>query len=188
MWVLFWSRIRESSCIFSPDREKIMELPPSSRGQGTVHRTVPFSWVRLPYVHCEIIQATRMGGLYYLEQDTGVEPAFTAWEAVVLPIYESCVSGIIAKRIGKFNLFLSDSLDKGCFCSPSPGLWVQKEAPQPGGRRCGLVFDYSSPQRMAHWTALCQPFSSFSRFSFSMFGRKVALMAQFLRISFRPFQ
>ena len=28
----------------------------------------------------------------FLEQDTGVEPAFTAWEAVVLPIYESCVS------------------------------------------------------------------------------------------------
>ena len=25
-----------------------------------------------------------------LEQDTGIEPAFTAWEAVVLPIYESC--------------------------------------------------------------------------------------------------
>ena len=25
-----------------------------------------------------------------MEQDTGVEPAFTAWEAVVLPIYESC--------------------------------------------------------------------------------------------------
>ena len=97
---------------------------------------VPFSWVRLPHVHCEIIQATRMGGLYYLEQDTGVEPAFTAWEAVVLPIYESCVSGIIANRIGKFNLFLSDSLDKGCFCSPSPGLWVQKEAPQPVWLRC----------------------------------------------------
>ena len=27
---------------------------------------------------------------FILEQDTGVEPAFTAWEAVVLPIYESC--------------------------------------------------------------------------------------------------
>ena len=26
----------------------------------------------------------------FVEQDTGVEPAFTAWEAVVLPIYESC--------------------------------------------------------------------------------------------------
>ena len=44
----------------------------------------------------------------FLEQDTGVEPAFTAWEAVVLPIYESCVGkGIIAKQLGKFNCFLS---------------------------------------------------------------------------------
>ena len=43
-----------------------------------------------------------------MEQDTGVEPAFTAWEAVVLPIYESCVSkGIIAKGHGNFNPFLS---------------------------------------------------------------------------------
>ena len=25
-----------------------------------------------------------------VEQGTGVEPAFTAWEAVVLPIYEPC--------------------------------------------------------------------------------------------------
>ena len=31
----------------------------------------------------------------FLEQDTGVEPAFTAWEAVVLPIYESCVVGVL---------------------------------------------------------------------------------------------
>ena len=29
-------------------------------------------------------------GAFYLEQGTGVEPAFTAWEAVVLPIYEPC--------------------------------------------------------------------------------------------------
>ena len=32
---------------------------------------------------------------FYLEQDTGVEPAFTAWEAVVLPIYESCVMWVL---------------------------------------------------------------------------------------------
>ena len=43
-----------------------------------------------------------------MEQDTGVEPAFTAWEAVVLPIYESCMDkGIIAKGHGNFNHFLS---------------------------------------------------------------------------------
>ena len=36
----------------------------------------------------------------FLEQGTGIEPAFTAWEAVVLPIYEPCINcmGIIAKR------------------------------------------------------------------------------------------
>ena len=43
-----------------------------------------------------------------MEQDTGVEPAFTAWEAVVLPIYESCICvGIIADPFGKSNHFLS---------------------------------------------------------------------------------
>ena len=43
-----------------------------------------------------------------MEQDTGVEPAFTAWEAVVLPIYESCAcEGIIAEGYGKFKYFLS---------------------------------------------------------------------------------
>ena len=30
--------------------------------------------------------------LLFLEQGTGVEPAFTAWEAVVLPIYEPCMA------------------------------------------------------------------------------------------------
>ena len=35
--------------------------------------------------------------VFYMEQGTGVEPAFTAWEAVVLPIYEPCgIIGIIA--------------------------------------------------------------------------------------------
>ena len=42
-----------------------------------------------------------------MEQDTGVEPAFTAWEAVVLPIYESCIGAIIAEAGVKFNPFLS---------------------------------------------------------------------------------
>ena len=42
-----------------------------------------------------------------MEQDTGVEPAFTAWEAVVLPIYESCIAAIIADGNVKCNHFLS---------------------------------------------------------------------------------
>ena len=51
---------------------------------------------------------------FLLEQDTGVEPAFTAWEAVVLPIYESCIGmylqltgAIIADPKVKFNHNLS---------------------------------------------------------------------------------
>ncbi len=50
-----------------------------------------------------------------MEQGTGVEPAFTAWEAVVLPIYEPCIRyvGIIADRKEKFKSFLSN---------PSPGI------------------------------------------------------------------
>ena len=44
----------------------------------------------------------------FLEQGTGIEPAFTAWEAVVLPIYEPCgYADIIAETNGKFNHFLS---------------------------------------------------------------------------------
>ena len=54
------------------------------------------------------------GWCFRLEQDTGVEPAFTAWEAVVLPIYESCIGmylqltgAIIADPKVKFNHNLS---------------------------------------------------------------------------------
>ena len=38
-------------------------------------------------------KSTPPGVLCYLEQGTGIEPAFTAWEAVVLPIYEPCILG-----------------------------------------------------------------------------------------------
>ena len=40
--------------------------------------------------------------------------ATMAWEAVVLPTYESCTDeGIIAEGIGKFNPFLSNGKDMG---------------------------------------------------------------------------
>ncbi len=47
-----------------------------------------FRWVRFPscYKNKEVPNGTSL----FLEQGTGVEPAFTAWEAVVLPIYEPC--------------------------------------------------------------------------------------------------
>ena len=31
------------------------------------------------------------GGRIFLEQGTGVEPALTAWEAAVIPIYQPCI-------------------------------------------------------------------------------------------------
>ena len=34
-----------------------------------------------------------------LEQGTGIEPAFTAWEAVVLPIYEPCEYGYYSRGL-----------------------------------------------------------------------------------------
>ena len=36
-------------------------------------------------------ESAAVRGIPELEQGTGIEPAFTAWEAVVLPIYEPCV-------------------------------------------------------------------------------------------------
>ena len=66
----------------------------------------PFRQERISSKKVPFVYQTK--GTFLLEQDTGVEPAFTAWEAVVLPIYESCVySGIIADRNGKFNHYLS---------------------------------------------------------------------------------
>ena len=43
--------------------------------------------------------------VFVLEQDTGVEPAFTAWEAVVLPIYESCIDGHYSRQGREIQLF-----------------------------------------------------------------------------------
>ena len=62
-------------------------------------------------------KTTPLGWSCLLEQGTGIEPAFTAWEAVVLPIYEPCIGVIIAKCFGKFNPFLS-SVSQGFVESP----------------------------------------------------------------------
>ena len=53
-----------------------------------------------------------------MEQDTGVEPAFTAWEAVVLPIYESCVlCGYYSIGEWKIQVFFVGGM---CYNSPKP--------------------------------------------------------------------
>ena len=65
-----------------------------------------FKLIRLPI--CKKY-STPYGVLYFLEQDTGVEPAFTAWEAVVLPIYESCMWLYYSKGRGKKQPFFVES-------------------------------------------------------------------------------
>ena len=71
--------------------KKIKVSPPSSWRQADVPRTSAFRSVQLPSPLGKP-KDHPVGGLLVLEQDTGVEPAFTAWEAVVLPIYESCIA------------------------------------------------------------------------------------------------
>ena len=108
-------------------------LPPSSRRQKNVRRTFSFISVRLPSVFQK--ERPPVGWSFFLEQDTGVEPAFTAWEAVVLPIYESCKSeAIIAKQDGKSNHFLSM---ESAFPSTSEGTRIHfgAAAVEPGGRQ-----------------------------------------------------
>ena len=86
-----------------------------------------------------------------MEQDTGVEPASAAWEAAVLPMYESCVEfpHIIASFRQKSNRFLANNrraFPKG----PADGV---QQSFAPAGmasssmRRCS----FSSPFSL--WTA-----------------------------------
>ena len=67
-----------------------VQTQPDSKGrfctypQGANRRwKTPFA--RATKNRCEPMQSAAM-----MEQGTGIEPAFTAWEAVVLPIYEPC--------------------------------------------------------------------------------------------------
>ena len=47
------------------------------------------------------------GWHFFLEQDTGVEPASSAWEADVLPMYESCVAWILRGVLGYHSIFFA---------------------------------------------------------------------------------
>ena len=53
-----------------------------------------------------------------MEQDTGVEPASAAWEAAVLPMYESCVGYILSCVRVVFNRILpkNDTGSANRFC------------------------------------------------------------------------
>ena len=50
----------------------------------------PFRKERISLKKVTFVYQTKV--TFFMEQGTGVEPAFTAWEAVVLPIYEPCNS------------------------------------------------------------------------------------------------
>ena len=59
----------------------------------------------------------------FLEQDTGVEPAFTAWEAVVLPIYESCIERYCSTAKTKIQpIFVERFQERGWKCT----CWTDK--------------------------------------------------------------
>ena len=111
--------VRESIAV-SPGGGNVRQPPVFALAAADVHRTSAFRWVRLPTTSFQTRKTTLWGGLSCLEQGTGIEPAFTAWEAVVLPIYEPCIvrEGIIADPEGKCNHFLSGG---------SPWLWQKRK-------------------------------------------------------------
>ena len=81
-----------------------------SHGIKSVHRTLfalPAAGpaFRFPHTYFQIRTAPLTGCCSYLEQGTGIEPAFTAWEAVVLPIYEPCMLGYYTKPFCKNQPF-----------------------------------------------------------------------------------
>ena len=76
-----------------------------------------------------------------MEQGTGIEPAFTAWEAVVLPIYEPCVKVIIAESFGKFKFFLSKSsplFSRVLFRFSRTYPLAKRQEPTPAQRRLAM--------------------------------------------------
>ena len=96
------SRLRESNRVRSPARR----AGPKQHPNGVLHLDGFDSL-------CSKKDTTRWV-VSFLEQDTGVEPAFTAWEAVVLPIYESCVWVNYSKGVWKKQpLFVEGIAAKG---------------------------------------------------------------------------
>ena len=63
-----------------------------------------------------------MDGAFVLEQDTGVEPASSAWEADVLPMYESCVRSYYISPPGEKQ----GENWRVRYVLPSDGIWYGK--------------------------------------------------------------
>ena len=72
----FWSRVRESITLRLPPVFELVAATPL--------RGVEFIWVRLPWNPFLKKKDHLIGGLSFLEQGTGVEPASEAWEATII--------------------------------------------------------------------------------------------------------
>ena len=70
--------------------DEIKVLPPFSRRQATVHRTVAFKSVRIPHHYKKSRYPD--GYLDYLAEDEGFEPPQTESESGVLPLHKSSKS------------------------------------------------------------------------------------------------
>lgn len=77
---------------------------------------------------------------FFMEQGTGVEPAFTAWEAVVLPIYEPCAcDGHYSRDRRKFQPLFVESLgflSRRDAASPLPLIAASADREECASRRC----------------------------------------------------
>ena len=105
--LLFWSRVRESICIFAREWAKIMVLPPSSRRQATVHRTVAFEMVRFPHIPKK---KHPVGVLLFWSRVRESNPPSRLGKPLYYRYTNPACGGIIADRNGKCNLFLSNGI------------------------------------------------------------------------------
>ena len=104
----------------------------------------------IPYYISKKKDHTFWCGLFFLEQGTGIEPAFTAWEAVVLPIYEPCIFSYYSKSLRKNQgKFVGRNVEhRGRLCCPIP-IPKQKKTPEwvGGSRYRWTRFSAEKPRR-----------------------------------------
>ena len=124
----------------------IKVLPPSSRRQATVHRTVAFRWVRIPLIRSENKNTTQMGGVFILAEDEGFEPPQTESESGVLPLHKSSMLGtgiiisINSKKSSSFFLFSKDFFAPGKISLPGAQNIMQAASKQQSFGRPASAF------------------------------------------------
>ena len=79
---LLWEFVLEKNAGIDYSNEPLS----SSRRLANTHRASAWKWVRFPSLFGYKKKDHPVGGLSFLEQGTGIEPALMAWEAIVLPI------------------------------------------------------------------------------------------------------